>query len=858
MDDYDEHQLARLEREFSRRDLERLYLELAMKRASERAYRPQRSPYTRFSRMIKPSYRDGRSSGPFMMSLSRNRLEIYHRSFDKPYYLHISHRGSKSIRKYRPLPPRRRVLYSRRRADIARSLSQSSLDSHMRNMYRVVRSDTLVRSHPIAVALPGLRNPNNLCYRNSTIQFLMNLPPFTAWLATWHGNENPDHRHCTLDGYRCLACFLGDLTRCYWDPNRRDDFPEIVSILNSIIDNPNTPLPLDSTVNTKAIPSFEASLQAVGAGSLFLNHPMLRHPIYAQHDPAELINWLFDFLTLNGRPQNYTSHNELQALCQLTSYETRKCSSCNGGYTGKPTGTWITNLYLHHDSPSPSSSPTSVAAEIHKNLIDTYVETCSKCSAHSTTSSTSTFTHRTHLTHLPEVLLLAVIRSDYTGRKFPRPMSLTQEIDLAPYIDSTSAEVRSEVAGRGGTRYRLQAMIQHAGDADFGHYIASTRRGDGEWYVMDDDAPVRWVPRGVRDLQCLSPGKVVSGEPFWPAMLAYVRVTGFEEVDVRVGGRERGSELGGGDGADVGQEDADEEGDYLDFCPRMPGSFYSDPIICDASDEETDAVSETPESEPETASVWTGSSVSTTADNDGKGKGKRHSSAACEAHPRPARHVKPTSRKVRASGSAEREVKLDYRDELYGRRPDSSLSPSPSRCRSRSPSSSSWVSSTSFSSGSTSRSSPSSPRPSPSAYSSSSSASAISDNAPADSSSFNASSESESSPSSPSNLDPRLRPDSPSPSVPSHYSSSSYSPSLLPTLPSLASLNLPRPEPIAFDEARRMFPFMASGFDAMEYGWERGSENGAGEGHADDEGEELMEWHGVDEREGNEGGERGE
>lgn len=109
-------------------------------------------------------------------------------------------------------------------------------------------------------------------------------------------------------------------------------------------------------------------------------------------------------------------------------------------------------------------------------------------------------------------------------------MELSDEIDLQPFVDQRSnsrfARDTTDSVGAedGGTRYRLQAMIQHYGTAEFGHYKASARRADGEWYTMEDAAAVVKVNGGLKELACQKSRIRRRGLEFYPAILGYVKV----------------------------------------------------------------------------------------------------------------------------------------------------------------------------------------------------------------------------------------------------------------------------------------------------------------------------------------------
>lgn len=295
--------------------------------------------------------------------------------------------------------------------------------------------------------------------------------------------------------------------------NANKAFPECVERLQAFLENDITVPPRAYTVDGNALPSYQERLRNVGAEPIFYRLGGTfwdGTALYCEQDPVELWNWLLDFLKMNGRFGRRETLEEVRELCETRYYERRQCASCATGTQDEEAGTWLLNLYVHQDS----LQPTSVRDVIARNHVETYTKSCDSCGE-------DVFMHKTVLTHLPEVLTLSVVRYDNNGDKFPRPMGLTEEIDLARYVED-STEVRSHIRTSGGTKYRLQAIIQHSGNADSGHYKTSALREDGYWYTMEDDEPIARVENGIRDLACQYSRS--SSLPFYPSMLGYVRV----------------------------------------------------------------------------------------------------------------------------------------------------------------------------------------------------------------------------------------------------------------------------------------------------------------------------------------------
>lgn len=84
--------------------------------------------------------------------------------------------------------------------------------------------------------------------------------------------------------------------------------------------------------------------------------------------------------------------------------------------------------------------------------------------------------------HCPDILTVQLKRFDWDGTKVNTPVRIPATLDLDEYRD---------VGNDNKMRYELTAVIKHAGDSGFGHYVCDARASDGEWYHFDDDRKSR-------------------------------------------------------------------------------------------------------------------------------------------------------------------------------------------------------------------------------------------------------------------------------------------------------------------------------------------------------------------------------
>lgn len=83
------------------------------------------------------------------------------------------------------------------------------------------------------------------------------------------------------------------------------------------------------------------------------------------------------------------------------------------------------------------------------------------------------------ITSLPDILPFQIKRFDGNNNKIYTPVSVPDEIDLAPYCDKS-------VMTAGSTAYRLKMFVYHIGSTRGGHYVAYTKEADGNWYLLND------------------------------------------------------------------------------------------------------------------------------------------------------------------------------------------------------------------------------------------------------------------------------------------------------------------------------------------------------------------------------------
>jgi len=174
-------------------------------------------------------------------------------------------------------------------------------------------------------------------------------------------------------------------------------------------------------------------------------------------------------------------------------------------------------------------TPTLLKSELQNHFVpEQHVPTtCDKCGAKDKTMTKK-------MVRLPPLLRVYIQRSDMTGlKKLANPVVFPfDDLDFGPYTLGMSE--RAEIAGRLSghasegfavtPRYKLCALVLHAGPSlHSGHYISFVRGDDNKW-TRCDDTNIRTNCATDSSLQ-----KAFGGERFTPVQLFYARVDREEE-----------------------------------------------------------------------------------------------------------------------------------------------------------------------------------------------------------------------------------------------------------------------------------------------------------------------------------------
>jgi ubiquitin C-terminal hydrolase len=84
---------------------------------------------------------------------------------------------------------------------------------------------------------------------------------------------------------------------------------------------------------------------------------------------------------------------------------------------------------------------------------------------------------RCELWKLPPFLIITLKRFNHRMQKLDKIISFEEELLLSSFIRSADSR---------RSTYQLQSVIHHMGAYHFGHYVASVRKPDGEWYNYND------------------------------------------------------------------------------------------------------------------------------------------------------------------------------------------------------------------------------------------------------------------------------------------------------------------------------------------------------------------------------------
>lgn len=399
---------------------------------------------------------------------------------------------------------------------------------------------------------PGIFNPDNLCYRNATVHFVMALWPFVGWLKHWHSPSInlAATGHCSLNGiHNCMICRLADIASQYWNHVHAFTNPP-QNLIDSInrwwaLCTSNPPqFPFMYTLDPDRTPSWTTYLQRWGTP---VQHPSGH---YEQQDAMDFLRWLLNYIYCNSSPltplfpTSQTEH-ELQTFFTLRLRNTTRCPTpgCpSSPHLGPETPEIHLGLPVALDPPPRAGRPLSL-----EHCLAAYFSPRSKprpldsplCPSCSSPSSELT---APVVTAWPEILILQLLRfDDRTNTKLETLVDIPEVLnshflDAYTYKDPDD-DSESDGAPTLTPTYRLQAIISHgmcgpSRDLDergLGHYKATVRHprdegegdGDGWWFGLEDDTGIRRWRGGVRE------SFVGEGEDGWrwtPYVLGYVRV----------------------------------------------------------------------------------------------------------------------------------------------------------------------------------------------------------------------------------------------------------------------------------------------------------------------------------------------
>ncbi|CAD5235411.1 unnamed protein product [Bursaphelenchus xylophilus] len=277
---------------------------------------------------------------------------------------------------------------------------------------------------------PGFFNSRNDCFMNSVLQFVFHTPQLIKFL------QRPG-KHCHQSP--CMYCGLRNV---------------LLDILNR---------------NIKKTYCKEIK-HCVNQG-----FPTLRW-LDSQEDAHEMLTFLFGKLeppieSRKSLPNGKKPPTEIDKIFGGILSRKMFCSNCKNV-------SWSTeefrefNLNLNQNMNILQNDPTL------KVFVDAYFRAekmkdfkCEKCKSVDTSSKSFA------IQDAPKVLVIQLKRFKHTGSKIQMPISIPHELNLTNYTRQKS-----------NLQYKLYGFINHYGaTTNSGHYTATMRGYDGNWYSFDDE-----------------------------------------------------------------------------------------------------------------------------------------------------------------------------------------------------------------------------------------------------------------------------------------------------------------------------------------------------------------------------------
>lgn len=317
-----------------------------------------------------------------------------------------------------------------------------------------VISGRVSKTWPSNVGKPkfkGLQNPHNYCYRRSLLQTLFSAPQFFNVLQD-------SHQQCTKKG-RCVTCALRQLNHSYHSATGKVSAD--LSALDRVI----------AQTGKKSDPAWRSNGR--------------------QEDSHEFLLYLLGTVDA-ARGVNKKAYDSLFRLPIRTSW---KCGKCGNVSTRCDPPEFGATLSI----PRKSGQITLTDCFNHYLQEEPLQIECEACKSKGLRKRLRRFDNG------PELLLVHFNRFESKGRqtrKITRPIDYPEALDLSPWtVDSLPPQ-----------KYRLQAVVAHAGSLNTGHYVAYVRGPDGVRCISDSD------------VQNASPRELRSpGDSFDPYILMYMK-----------------------------------------------------------------------------------------------------------------------------------------------------------------------------------------------------------------------------------------------------------------------------------------------------------------------------------------------
>ncbi|CAD5228410.1 unnamed protein product [Bursaphelenchus okinawaensis] len=277
---------------------------------------------------------------------------------------------------------------------------------------------------------PGFFNSRNDCFMNSVLQFVFHTPQLVKlFLRTkQHFHQNP-----------CMFCSLQ-------------------GVLNDII-------------NRKVKKMFCKTVKEVVRDGF----PTLKW-LDAQEDAHEMLTFLFSKLeppieTRRSLPNGKKPPTEIDKIFGGILSRRMSCSNCKHS-------SWSTEEFREFNLNLNCANLFQNDNAKLQYFVDAYFNPermrdfkCEKCKAVDT--STKTFS----IQDAPRVLVIQLKRFKHTGSKIQMPISVPHELDLTGHTRTKT-----------NLSYRLYGFINHYGaTTNSGHYTATMKGFDGNWYSFDDE-----------------------------------------------------------------------------------------------------------------------------------------------------------------------------------------------------------------------------------------------------------------------------------------------------------------------------------------------------------------------------------